>query len=129
MVTVKAHEKVPMWGMAFIIPVSFKDVFATNVDAFPDLFRRVLAMTSITTFSFVARRLLLGFVIRAFQSLDVPFLKKELAPLAQVSIWHGLSSEGRRNQEFENHPPLRKIWKGSQKRFDAGGINCPVTRF
>jgi intron-binding protein aquarius len=78
-------------------------------------------MTSVTTFSFVARRLLLAFVIHAFQSLDVPFVKKELAPLAQISIWHGISSEERKNQEFEKHPPLRKIWRASQKRFEAAG--------
>jgi intron-binding protein aquarius len=77
-------------------------------------------MTSVTTFSFVARRLLLAFVIHAFQSLDIPFVKKELAPLAQIGIWHGLSSDERREREFEKHPPLRKIWRGSQKRFEAG---------
>jgi len=65
--------------------------------------------------------LLLAFVIHAFQSLDVGFVKKELATLAQIHIWAGLCSEDRRNAEFERHPPLRKIWKGSVKRFDAAG--------
>lgn len=78
-------------------------------------------MTSVTTMSFTTRRLLLAFVIHAFQSLDVGFVKKELATLAQIHIWAGLSSEDRRNAEFDKHPPLRKIWKGSVKRFDAAG--------
>jgi hypothetical protein len=78
-------------------------------------------MTSVTSMSFTTRRLLLAFVIHAFQSLDVGFVKKELASLAQIHIWEGLSSEGRRNAEFDKHPPLRKIWKGSLKRFEAAG--------
>lgn len=78
-------------------------------------------MTSVTTLSFTTRRLLLAFVIHAFQSLDVVFVKKELAALAQIHILAGLSSEGRRNAEFDKHPPLRKIWRGSIKRFDAAG--------
>lgn len=68
---------------------------------------------------FTTRRLLLAFVIQAFQSLDVAFVKKELATLAQIHIWAGLSSEERRNAEFDKHPPLRKIWRGSVKRFEA----------
>ena len=76
-------------------------------------------MTSVSTIAFTTRRLLLAFVIHAFRSLDVGFVKKELAPLAQIHIWAGLSSDERRNAEFDKHPPLRKIWKGSQKRFDA----------
>src|SRR5579862_9680287 len=79
-------------------------------------------MTSVTSLSFIARRLLLAFVVHAFQSLDVAFVKKELAPLAQIHIWVGLCSEERRNEEFERHPPLRKIWKGSLKRYEAAGI-------
>src|SRR5271169_3281964 len=97
------------------------DAFSSKVDVFPELFQRVLAMTSVTTMSFTTRRLLLAFVIHAFQSLDVGFVKKELATLAQIHIWAGLSSEDRRNAEFDKHPPLRKIWKGSVKRFDAAG--------
>jgi intron-binding protein aquarius len=69
--------------------------------------------------SFTTRRLLLAFVIHAFQSLDVAFVKKELATLAQIHIWAGLSSEERREAEFAKHPPLKKIWRGSMKRFEA----------
>jgi len=85
-------------------------------------------MTSVTTMSFTTRRLLLAFVVHAFQSLDVAFVKKELATLAQIHIWAGLSSEERRNAEFEKHPPLRKIWRGSLKRFDASGTATPMNR-
>lgn len=97
-----------------------------NVDVFPEFFRRVLAMTSVTTMSFTARRLLLAFVIYAFQFLDVAFVKKEVATLAQIHIWAGLSSEGRRDVEFKKHPQLKKFWKGSVKRFDAAGTNYVV---
>jgi hypothetical protein len=83
-------------------------------------------MTSVTTLSFTARRLLLAFVIHAFQFLDVAFVKKEVATLAQIHIWAGLSSEGRRDVEFRKHPQLKKFWKGSVKRFDAAGINYVV---
>ena len=119
--TVKAHENVPIWGISSSRREFIIDAFTSNVDMFPQFFRRVLAMSSVTTMSFTTRRLLLAFVIHAFQSLDMGFVKKELAPLAQISIWAGLSSDGRRDAEFEKHPPLRKFWKGSQKRFDAAG--------
>jgi hypothetical protein len=103
------------------VHVSNLDAFKAREDVFPEFFRRVLAMTSVTTMSFTTRRLLLAFVIHAFQSLDVGFVRKELAPLAQIHIWAGLSSEERRNAEFNKHPPLRKIWKGSLKRAEAAG--------
>lgn len=119
--TVKAHENLPIWGSHNIRVVLIVDAFKSKVDAFSELFRRVLAMTSVTTMSFTTRRLLLAFVIHAFQSLDVAFVKKEVATLAQIHIWAGLSSDERRNAEFDKHPPLRKIWKGSTKRFDAAG--------
>ena len=95
------------------------DAFSTRVDVFPVLFRRVLGMTSVSTLSFTTRRLLLAFVIHAFQSLDVSFVKKELALLAQIHIWAGLS---RRDIELNEHPSLRKLWRASTKRFDAAGI-------
>ena len=120
--TVKAHENVPLWGMRSSMLDLISDAFTSNLGHFPEYFRRVLAMTSVTSLSLVARRLLLAFVIHAFQSLDVAFVKKELAPLAQIHIWAGLSSEERRNDEFEKHPPLRKFWKGSLKRYEAAGL-------
>jgi Intron-binding protein aquarius N-terminal len=80
-------------------------------------------MTLVTSHSFVVRRLLLAFVIQTFESLDVAFVKKELASLAQIHIWAGLSSDGRRNAEFEKYPPLRKFWKGGQKRFESAGMH------
>jgi hypothetical protein len=119
--TVKAHENVPIWGITKFYSFLITDAFKSREDAFPEFFRRVLNMTSVTSMSFTTRRLLLAFVIHAFQSLDVGFVKKELASLAQIHIWEGLSSEGPRNAEFDKHPPLRKIWKGSLKRFEAAG--------
>lgn len=117
----KAHENVPIWGNVILKQTLSVDAFTANLGVFPEYFRRILAMTSVTSMSFVARRLLLSFVIYAFQSLDIDFVKKELAPLAQIHIWAGLSSEERRNDEFEKHPPLRKFWKGSLKRYDSAG--------
>ena len=122
LITVKAHENLPIWSIWAFKQCLTIDAFRSNVDVFPDLFHRILAMTSITTMPFTTRRLLLAFVIHAFQSLDVHFVKKELAPLAQIHILAGLSEE-RRNIEFAKHPPLRKIWKGSVKRFEAAGAS------
>lgn len=89
----KAHENVPIWGNVILKQTLSVDAFTANLGVFPEYFRRILAMTSVTSMSFVARRLLLSFVIYAFQSLDIDFVKKELAPLAQIHIWAGLSSE------------------------------------
>lgn len=78
-------------------------------------------MTCVTSLSYAKRRLLLAFVIHAFQSLDVPLVRKECAPLVSVSIWAGLSTEEKRDVEFEKFPATRKSWKASLKRFDSAG--------
>ncbi|KAI4206841.1 MAG: hypothetical protein LQ346_000903 [Caloplaca aetnensis] len=55
----------------------------------------------------------------AFQSLDNGLIRKECAPLVSISIWHNLVSEATRERKFEQHPPLRKAWRASARRFDS----------
>lgn len=61
----------------------------------------------------------LSFLISAFQSLDNGLIRKECAPLVSISIWHNLVSEATRERKFEQHPPLRKAWRASARRFDS----------
>lgn len=63
---------------------------------------------------------LISFVIGAFQSLDSGLVRKECAPLVGISVWQNLHSEAVREQQFEEHSMLRKAWRASSKRFDAG---------
>lgn len=66
------------------------------------------------------RTQLISFVIGAFQSLDSGLVRKECAPLVGISIWHNLHSDTVRDQQFEEHQMLRKAWRASSKRYDAG---------
>lgn len=67
----------------------------------------------------VVRTQLISFVIGAFQSLDSGLVRKECAPLVNISIWQNLHSEAARELQFEQHHMLRKAWRAAHKRFDA----------
>lgn len=66
------------------------------------------------------RTQLISFVIGAFQSLDSGLVRKECAPLVGISIWHNLHADAVRERQFEEHQMLRKAWRATSKRFDAG---------
>ena len=70
--------------------------------------------------SLVIRNHILAFFISAFQSLDNGLIRKECAPLVSISIWHHLYNERARETKFEQHPQLRKAWRASTKRYEAG---------
>ena len=63
---------------------------------------------------------LMGFIIGSFQSLDNGIVRKECAPLVSISIWHYLTSEQAREHKIEEHAALRKAWRASLKRYEAG---------
>ncbi|KAL9122845.1 MAG: hypothetical protein Q9187_000602 [Circinaria calcarea] len=108
MVTVKSREKLPAWNF-----------FHSNVEGFSSLFRRVLSLGVDDSWPISLRTYLLGFLMSAFQSLDVGIVRKECAPLVSISIWHNLSSETARETKFEQHNQLRKAWRAATKRYDA----------
>ena len=63
---------------------------------------------------------LLSFLICAFQSLDNGLIRKECAPLVSISIWINLASDSIRENQLEKNAQLRKAWRASSKRYDAG---------
>lgn len=65
------------------------------------------------------RTLLISFVIGAYQSLDNGLVRKECAPLVSISIWQNLHSEAAREEKFNSHVILRKMWRSSGKRYDS----------
>lgn len=72
-----------------------------------------------TSHSAMIRIYLLRFIITAFQSLDNDFVRRECAPVVSIAIWHNLESDATRERKFEEHPHSRKIWRASNKRFEA----------
>ncbi|KAF2852177.1 DEAD helicases superfamily protein-like protein [Plenodomus tracheiphilus IPT5] len=109
MVNVKRREGLTSW-----------EHFASKPAEFSSFFRRILSMTVDPSQPSKIRTQLISFVIGAFQSLDSGLVRKECAPLVGISIWQNLHSEAVREGQFEEHQMLRKAWRATSKRFDAG---------
>ncbi|KAJ4305036.1 hypothetical protein N0V90_000565 [Kalmusia sp. IMI 367209] len=108
MVNVKRRENLPSW-----------EHFASKPADFSSFFRRILSMSVDRSQPIKIRTQLISFVIGAFQSLDRGLVRKECAPLVNISIWQNLHSEAAREHQFELHQMLRKAWRAAHKRFDA----------
>ena len=76
-------------------------------------------MTVDLSMSLNIRTHLLGFVIGAFESLDSGLVRKECAPLVGIAIWQNLHSENAREDKFNSHVMLRKMWRSAAKRYDS----------
>ncbi|KAJ3096445.1 hypothetical protein HDU96_000766 [Phlyctochytrium bullatum] len=63
-------------------------------------------------------RMLIVFLNNAFQSMEKPFLRKELLGLIGVSIWSCLS-ERRRELELSSSLELRKAWNRAERKFKS----------
>ncbi|KAH7380195.1 hypothetical protein BKA66DRAFT_571267 [Pyrenochaeta sp. MPI-SDFR-AT-0127] len=109
MVNVKRRENLPSW-----------EHFTEKPSEFSAFFRRILSMTVDPSQPSKIRTQLISFVIGAFQSLDSGLVRKECAPLVGISIWHNLHADAVRERQFEEHQMLRKAWRATSKRFDAG---------
>ncbi|KAL5412172.1 hypothetical protein PMIN06_009475 [Paraphaeosphaeria minitans] len=108
MVNVKRRENLPSW-----------EHFTSKPAEFSSFFRRILTMSVDRSQPIKIRTQLLSFVIGAFQSLDSGLVRKECAPLVNISIWQNLHSDAAREHHFEQHQMLRKAWRAAHKRFDA----------
>jgi intron-binding protein aquarius len=95
------------------------EIFADRPSDFSDLFRRALSMTLDTSLSWTVRTHVLQFIIYAFQSLDCAIVRKECAPLVSISIWHGLSTDEKRDAILDSNPHLKKAWRAAAKRYDS----------
>lgn len=73
-----------------------------------------------STLSSKIRTHLISFVIGAFQSLDSGLVRKECAPLVSIAIWQNVHSEAAREERLEKNVMLRKAWRSSGKKYDAG---------
>ncbi|KAI1854804.1 hypothetical protein JX266_000922 [Neoarthrinium moseri] len=105
---VKARERLETWP-----------IFEDRPDDFSLLFRRILSMALDQTLSLTIRTHLLCFIINAFQSLDCAIVRKECAPLVSISIWHGLSSETKRDARLADNAHLKKAWKAAARRYES----------
>ncbi|CAG8287914.1 unnamed protein product [Penicillium olsonii] len=108
-VSVKHREHLPIW-----------DIFSDRADDFSNLFHRILSMSIDPSLPTRSRLSIISFIISAFQSLENVLIRKECAPLVSISVWHNLASEESRNRIIAKAPTLKKAWKASGKRYDAG---------
>ncbi|KAJ6140519.1 hypothetical protein N7470_010315 [Penicillium chermesinum] len=108
-VSIKYRDHLPIW-----------EVFSDRSDDFSNLFHRILSMSIDHSLPTSSRLAILSFVIGAFQSLENPLIRKECAPLVSISIWHNLASEGARDRVIAKSQSLKKAWRASAKRYDAG---------
>jgi intron-binding protein aquarius len=107
MITTKHRENLPAWSHLEASPSNFSSFF-----------RRALSMSVNTSLSPKLRTQLLCFVIAAFQSLDQPQVRKECVPLVSISIWHNLHNDAAREEMFNSHLRLRKVWRAATKRYE-----------
>ncbi|KIW08100.1 uncharacterized protein PV09_01038 [Verruconis gallopava] len=108
LVNVKRRERLPSW-------IIFEDRPAD----FSSFFRRALSMTVDLSISLKIRTHLLCFVIGAFESLDSGLVRKECAPLVGIAIWQHLHNDAAREDKFNSHVMLRKMWRSASKRYDT----------
>ncbi|QDS75244.1 hypothetical protein FKW77_000563 [Venturia effusa] len=105
---VKRREGLPAWT-----------TFADRPAEFSSFFRRILSMTVDLSLTLKVRIHLTAFIISAFESLDNGLVRKECAPLVAISVWHNLSSEAARENKFNSHVVLRKMWRAAGKKYDS----------
>ncbi|KAL4965357.1 RNA helicase aquarius [Aspergillus stella-maris] len=108
-VSAKHREHLPIW-----------EIFSARPDDFSNLFHRILSMSIDQSLSTFSRLSILSFMISAFQSLENATIRKECAPLVSISIWHNIHSEEARERALGKAPNLKKAWRASTKRYDAG---------
>jgi intron-binding protein aquarius len=108
LVNVKRREHLPSWTL-----------FTDRPADFSSFFRRALSMTVDPSISTNIRTHLLGFIIGAFESLDSGLVRKECAPLVGIAIWQNLHSEAAREDKFNSHVMLRKMWRAAAKRLET----------
>ncbi|KAF7718615.1 Pre-mRNA-splicing factor [Penicillium ucsense] len=108
-VSVKHREHLPIW-----------DIFSDRADDFSGLFHRVLSMSIDPSLPTSSRISIVSFIIAAFQSLENPLVRKECAPLVSISIWHNLAGDEAREHTIAKSPLLKKAWRASTKRYEAG---------
>ncbi|CAG8108974.1 unnamed protein product [Penicillium salamii] len=108
-ISVKHREHLPIW-----------DIFSDRADDFSNLFHRILSMSIDPSLPTRSRLSIISFIISAFQSLENVLIRKECAPLVSISVWHNLASDETRNRIIAKAPTLKKAWKASGKRYEAG---------
>jgi intron-binding protein aquarius len=108
-VSVKHREHLPIW-----------DIFSDRADDFSHLFHRILSMSIDHSLPTRSRLSIISFIISAFQSLENVLIRKECAPLVSISVWHNLASDETRDRIIAKAPTLKKAWKASGKRYEAG---------
>jgi len=96
------------------------DIFSDRGDDFSSLFHRILSMSIDPSLPIQSRLSIISFIIGAFQSLENVLIRKECAPLVSISIWHNLASDETREKCIAQSPALKKAWRASGKRYDAG---------
>jgi intron-binding protein aquarius len=99
--------------------IPWADLLTDRPEEFSSLFHRILSMSLEDTTPWAIRTQILLFVIDACQSLEHPLVRKEIAPLVGISIWHNLAGTQKRDALLDEHPHLKRAWKASTKRFAA----------
>ncbi|KAJ3080056.1 hypothetical protein HK102_003346, partial [Quaeritorhiza haematococci] len=65
------------------------------------------------------RRFLLIFLIHCFQSLENPVVRSQCMKLVNVSVWHCLVDDSKREQELTSNPQLVRMWLALEKKFKS----------
>lgn len=106
MVLAKSKEEVPCW-----------QCFVDNDEQFPNFFSRVLYL-AVSDIDLRQKSVILRFVALVMSNLDVALLRKHIAPLVSIQLWHHISSD-KRDAILQEYPRIRKAWKSAEKKFQG----------
>jgi len=106
MINEKFRERVSAW-----------QIFEKSPERFPGLFKQLMEMTLDESWdlSFKEQTCILVFLNHCFNSLEVDLIRDQVQRLVSLTIWVCLP-EGRREQELNDYPKLKKYWKSLQKK-------------
>ncbi|KAI9551525.1 hypothetical protein GHT06_021858 [Daphnia sinensis] len=106
MVNEKFRERVSAW-----------QIFQKLPENFPSFFKQLMEMSLDEKWklTFKERTIILIFFNHCFNSLEIDLIRDQVQKLVSLSIWTCLP-EGRREQELNSFPKLKKFWKVIQKK-------------
>ncbi|ORY43824.1 hypothetical protein BCR33DRAFT_717461 [Rhizoclosmatium globosum] len=85
-------------------------------EKFSRLFKDVLKLLISDSLPIESRRVLLVFLIHAFQSLENDIVRAESMKLVGISIWHSLRDAEKLEMELDKGSGLRKSWNKAEKK-------------
>lgn len=97
--------------------VSCWQCFIESDELFEQFFRRTLRLAINSEIDLRQKTQIFRFLALVFRDLDIPLLRKQVAPLVSVQLWHNIIST-KRDSILSLYPTIGKAWRGANKKFE-----------